>query len=96
MCEGKWNTGLIPVISLLDTYFSVGFLQYSGKTILLSFWCGFFCLFICWFVFLFGFGIFVGLVWFFYLIFFTVSVVNEDRKMKLNIDFLGQLKWEHF
>lgn len=46
MCEGKWNTGLIPVISLLDTYFSVGFLQYSEKTILLIFWCGFVCLFV--------------------------------------------------
>lgn len=60
MCKGKWNTGLIPVASLLDTYCSVGFL-YSGKIHFSEFFVGFVCLFI-W-----GFGVFLFcLVWVFY------------------------------
>lgn len=32
---------------------------------------------------------------FFKLIFFTVPVINDDRKSKLNADFHGKMKWEH-
>lgn len=79
MREGKWHTGLIPVTSFLDTYFSVGFLQYSGKSVLVNFlWVLF-----VW-VFVWGFVCLVS--WFFYIIVFTVSVVNEDRKTKLSIN----------